>query len=183
MAEPGDIRSHFDELEAVWKEHFRERHGDEAADSLVRMMREVRQSVDLTLINELGVVSGEHVRVFRERYGDDAAHGDVGLLVREFQEKVTVDERGVPPHIFTGYASIDGQMAANGVRVEARIDGVPQGTATVMNGLYTLAVERGSSDRVYFFVDGCPTLVDAKWLAGGASMRDLDAQRGRERQL
>ena len=89
--------------------------------------------------------------------------------------------QGVPPHIFAGYASVDGQTAANGVKVEARIDGVPRGTATVMQGQYTLAVERGSSDLVRFFVDGFPIPTDTEWLSGGASMKDLDAQLGRER--
>ena len=89
--------------------------------------------------------------------------------------------QGIPPHIFTGHASVDGQTAANGLKVEARINGVPRGTATVMDGMYSLAVEGGSSDLVRFFVDECPTPGETKWLAGGASMIGLDAQRGRER--
>ena len=113
-------------------------------------------------------------------------HEDMTTSVKDALSQIehvvgVVAGQGVPPHIFTGYASVDGQTAANGVKVEARIDGVPRGTATVMQGQYTFAVERGSSERVRFFVDGCPTPTDAKWLAGEASMIDLDAQRGRER--
>ena len=113
-------------------------------------------------------------------------HADLTASVKEALSQIehvvgVVAGQGVPPHIFTGHASVDRQTAANGSKVEARIDGALRGTATVMDGMYTVAVIGSSADRVCFFVDGYPTLDDSEWLAGGASMKGLDAQRGRER--
>ncbi len=179
MTEPEDIARQLDMVEATWKERFRELCGDEAADGVADMMGEVRDWVDLALINQLESVVGGHVEGIRHRRGDAAAREDVGFLARELQEKVTFPGTGIPPHIFTGRVRIDGQIAPDGAKVEARIDGVLKGSAVVMRGLYTVAVKMGSSGRVCFFVENHPTCGEVEWLIGGASMKDLDAHRAK----
>ena len=80
---------------------------------------------------------------------------------------------GIPPHVFTGRALIDGQIVADGVMVEAQIGGEVRGSAVVVDGKYNIAVKAGNGYEVRFFVDGLPVDEKGEWMMGGASMRDL----------
>ena len=84
---------------------------------------------------------------------------------------------GIPPHVFTGKAMVDGQTAPDGTMVTAMIGEDKKGSTTVMNGKYALAVKAGSGTEVSFMV-GDAMAGTGEWMMGGASMMDLMAGEG-----
>ena len=82
---------------------------------------------------------------------------------------------GIPPHVFTGKAMVNGQTAPDGTMVSAMIDGQERGSVEVMDGKYALAVKAGNGTEVSFMVGDAMVMEKGEWMMGGASMMDLMA--------
>ncbi len=85
---------------------------------------------------------------------------------------------GIPPHVFTGKAMVDGQPAPEGTMVTAMIGDTKKGSGTVMDGKYSLAVKAGDGTEVSFMVGDAMVMEKGEWMMGGASMMDLMAGEG-----
>ena len=85
---------------------------------------------------------------------------------------------GIPPHVFTGKAMVNGQTAPDGTMVTAMIGNAEKGSGTVMDGKYALAVKAGDGTEVSFMVGDAMVMEKGEWMMGGASMMDLMAGEG-----
>ena len=85
---------------------------------------------------------------------------------------------GIPPHVFTGKAMVDGQTAPDGTMVTAMIGEDKKGSTSVMDGKYALAVKAGDGTEVSFMVGDAMVMETGEWMMGGASMMDLMAGEG-----
>ena len=83
--------------------------------------------------------------------------------------------QSLPPHIFVGHATVDGDDARNGTVVTAMIGEEVKGTTTVMDGMYTLPVNAGAGTEVSFMVGDMSVMEKGSWMQGGATMMDLMA--------
>lgn len=87
----------------------------------------------------------------------------------------------VPPNIFLGTATINGQVVPDGTNVTSCIDGEPVASSLVTAGMFLITVEQRTPSldgkEVAFSIDGVDANETAVWSIGGAVLIDLSAQR------
>lgn len=87
----------------------------------------------------------------------------------------------VPPNIFLGTATIDGQVVPDGTNVTSCIDGEPVASSLVTAGMFLITVEQRTPSldgkEVAFSIDGVDANETAVWSIGGAVLIDLSAER------
>ena len=86
----------------------------------------------------------------------------------------------VPPHVFAGSATLDGQLVADGTQVVAFILGSEVGTAATEGGTYALGITQPpgkdfADQIVSFTVAGIAADQTGVWEAGGATELNLTA--------
>ena len=92
------------------------------------------------------------------------------------------DEPGdVPPNIFIGAATIDGEVAPDGTNVTACVDGEPVATSLVAGGRFVITIEQRTPSligrEVTFSVGGIDAKETVLWSMGEAVLIDLAAER------
>ncbi len=89
----------------------------------------------------------------------------------------------VPPHAFSGLATVDGKTAKGGINITALIEGEQiTATFTSNDGKYKLLVQQGTQSfigkRVTFTIDQATASQSAFWRQGGVDLLDLSAWSG-----
>ena len=87
----------------------------------------------------------------------------------------------VPPNVFLGTATLDGEIVPDGTNVTACIDGEPVATTLVSDGRFLIITEQRipslEGREITFSVDGIDAKETAVWTMGGAELIDLSAER------
>jgi hypothetical protein len=90
-------------------------------------------------------------------------------------------EVNVPPNIFIGTPTIDGQLVPDGTNVTACVGGEPVAFALVSEGQFFITVQQGApgldGKEVTFSIDGLDARETQVWSQGGAELIDLSAER------
>ena len=87
----------------------------------------------------------------------------------------------VPPNVFVGTATLDGDIVPDGTNVTACIDGGPVAISLVSDGRFLIIVEQRipslAGREITFSVGGIDAKETGVWAMGGADLIDLSAER------
>lgn len=96
-------------------------------------------------------------------------------------QSLPVSPGDVPPNVFLGTATLDGETVPDGTNVTSCIDGEPVATSLVSNGRYLITIEQSipslEGRDITFSVGGFDAKERAVWAMGGAELIDLSAER------
>ena len=94
---------------------------------------------------------------------------------------LSVEAGDVPPNVFFGSATIDGQSVPDGTNVTACIDDEPVASASLSDGKFLLTIEQRiptlMGKTITFSVGGVDANETAVWKQGDAVLFDLSADR------
>ena len=84
----------------------------------------------------------------------------------------------MPPHLFTGTASVDGIIMGDGTEITAFIGNEEKGKTTIEDGKYAIAIEKGEETQVTFLISNKAHHIivaaeEPKWRAGETSHLNL----------
>ena len=95
-------------------------------------------------------------------------------------ESVSVEPGDVPPNVFLGTATINGQVVPDGTNITACIDYEPVASTTTSDGTFLLTVEQKiptlNGKTITFSVGGLDTEETGVWTQGDAVLIDLSAE-------